>query len=61
MLALAVIGTFAFTFQVSVPILIRETFGGGPSLVGAVFTAASSGSLAGDMLAAVRGRCSLHC
>lgn len=55
LLALAVIGTLAFTMQVSVPILIRGSFGGGPSLIGAAFTVATAGSLAGALIAAARG------
>jgi MFS family permease len=56
LLALVVIGTLAFTMQVSVPILIRGSFGGGPSLIGTAFTAMTVGSLAGALVAAARGR-----
>jgi MFS family permease len=56
LLALVVIGTLAFTMQVSVPTLIRGSFGGGPSLIGAAFTAMTVGSLAGALAAAARGR-----
>jgi MFS family permease len=55
LLALAVIGTLAFTLQVSVPTLIRTSFGGGPSLIGAALTAVTAGSLAGALIGAVRG------
>jgi MFS family permease len=55
LLALAVIGTLAFTMQVSVPTLIRASFGGGPSLIGAAFTATTAGSLVGALAAAARG------
>jgi MFS family permease len=55
LLALAVIGTLAFTMQVSVPTLIRVSFGGGPSLIGTAFTAVTAGSLAGALIAAARG------
>jgi MFS family permease len=55
LLALAVIGTLAFTMQVSVPTLIRGSFGGGPSLIGTAFTAVTAGSLAGTLVAAARG------
>jgi MFS family permease len=55
LLALAVIGTLAFSVQVSVPTLIRASFGGGASLVGAAFTAVTAGSLAGTILGAARG------
>jgi MFS family permease len=55
LLALAVIGTLAFTMQVSVPTLIRASFGGGPSLIGTAFTAVTVGSLAGALIGAARG------
>jgi len=54
MVALAVIGTFAITFLVSIPLLVTETFGGGPSGIGAAFAAVSAGSLAGAGWAAAR-------
>jgi MFS family permease len=53
--ALAVIGTLAFTMQVSVPTLIRGSFGGGPSLIGTAFMVVTAGSLAGALIAAARG------
>ncbi|WP_052914418.1 MFS transporter [Protofrankia coriariae] len=52
--AMAVIGTLAITFQVSIPLLITGTFGGGPAQVGQAFTAVSAGSLAGAIWAAAR-------
>jgi MFS family permease len=55
LLTLAVVATLAFTVQVSVPILIRTSFGGGPTLVGAGLTAVAGGSLAGAVAAAARG------
>jgi MFS family permease len=55
LLALAVIGTLAFAMQVSVPTLIRASFGGGPSLIGTAFTAVTAGSLAGALVGAARG------
>ncbi len=55
LLTLAVVATLAFTIQVSVPILIRTSFGGGPSLVGVGLTAVTGGSLVGTLAAAARG------
>ncbi len=55
LLTLAVIGTLAFTMQVSVPTLIRVTFAGGPSLIGTAFTVVMAGSLAGALVVAARG------
>jgi hypothetical protein len=55
MLRLAIIATLSFTVQVSVPILISDAYGGGPSLIGAGFTAVTAGSLVGTLLFAARG------
>jgi predicted MFS family arabinose efflux permease len=55
LLALAVIATLAFSVQVSVPTLVRASFGGGAPLMGAAFTAVTAGSLAGTLLGAARG------
>jgi Transmembrane secretion effector len=55
LLALAVIATLAFSVQVSVPTLVRASFGGGASLMGTAFTAVTAGSLAGTLLGAARG------
>ena len=52
--ALAVIGAFAITFQVSIPLLITGTFGGGPAQIGEALTAVSAGSLAGALWTASR-------
>jgi MFS family permease len=52
--ALAVIGTFAITFQVSVPLLVTDSFDGGASQVGVAFAAVSGGSLAGAIWTAAR-------
>ncbi|WP_152360364.1 MFS transporter [Microlunatus speluncae] len=54
MIAFALVATFGFTLQVSVPILVRVTFDGGPDLVGAAFTAGTAGSLAGMVATAAR-------
>ncbi|HEX5996766.1 MAG TPA: MFS transporter [Jiangellales bacterium] len=55
LIGLAILGTFAFTIQVSVPILAKEAFAGGSSLVGAALTAVTVGGLAGAVIAAIRG------
>ena len=55
LIALATLSTFAFTVQVSIPIHMRASFGGGPSLVGAGFTAVTTGGLVGAAVAALRG------
>ncbi len=55
MLALAIIATFAFTINVSVPILARQSFGGGATLIGTFFTAVTAGCLVGTLAYAARG------
>ena len=47
MAAFAIIGTFAVTFQVSVPLLVTGAFDRGAGAVGAAFAALSFGALAG--------------
>jgi MFS family permease len=54
LLALALLATLAFTVQVSAPILLRGSFGAGPPLVGAAFTASTAGGLAGALVATRR-------
>jgi MFS family permease len=56
LLTLAVVASLAFTVQVSAPILIRTSFDGGPSQIGAGLTAVTAGSLAGTLAAATRRR-----
>jgi len=51
LLGLAILATLAFTVQVSAPILLRTSFAGGPSLVGAAVTAVTAGGLAGAVAA----------
>ncbi|WP_051792536.1 MFS transporter [Amycolatopsis jejuensis] len=54
MLALAVIGTFAMTFPVSVPLLATGTFAGDPAFVGTAIATVTGGSLAGAAGMAVK-------
>jgi MFS family permease len=55
LLAIATIATFSFTLQVSIPIFVRVSLEGGPSLIGLAFTAGMAGSLVGALVAAVLG------
>ncbi|HSU34921.1 MAG TPA: MFS transporter [Propionibacteriaceae bacterium] len=55
MLALAIIATFAFTINVSVPLLARQSFAGGATLIGTLFTAVTAGCLVGTLAYAARG------
>ena len=55
LLTLALIATLAFTMQVSVPALVRQSFAGGPAQLGAALTAFAAGSLTGTLVRAARG------
>jgi MFS family permease len=55
LLALAVVGSLAFTVPVSVPLLLRQEYAGDASLLGAGFTAITAGGIVGALVAAVRG------
>jgi len=55
LLAMALITTFAFTMQVSVPTLVHQAFWGGPAQLGAALTALAAGSLTGTVARAARG------
>jgi MFS family permease len=50
----AVIAVLAFNYQVTLPLLVRRTFGGGPGMFGALLSVTSVGSLAGSLLTASR-------
>jgi MFS family permease len=54
LMLVAVTGAFAWEFQVSIPLLTSDTFGGGASEYGWALSAISIGSIAGGLLAARR-------
>jgi MFS family permease len=55
LLTVAILGSLTFTIPVSAPILVRASFDGGPSLIGAALTAVAAGGLGGAAFAALRG------
>lgn len=55
LLALGLIATLAFSMQVSVPALVRQSFAGGPAQLGAALAALAAGSLTGTLARAARG------
>jgi predicted MFS family arabinose efflux permease len=57
---MAIIGTFAFNFQVVLPLLATRTFDGGDGLYTAIFSVVSVGSLAGALAMARRNRTSVR-
>jgi MFS family permease len=50
----AVIAVLAFNYQVTLPLLVRRTFAGGPGMFGALLSVTSVGSLAGSLVTASR-------
>jgi MFS family permease len=52
----AVIGTLAWNFQVVLPLLAKETFGGGAGTFGTMYTLMSVGSVAGALVTAHQAR-----
>jgi hypothetical protein len=60
LLALAVVGSLSFTVPVSVPLLLRQEYAGGASLLGAGFTAVTAGGIIGALVAAFRGAPTPH-
>ena len=51
---LALIGTLAYEFSVVLPLLARDTFGGGPETYGILTSAMGAGAIVGGLIAAGR-------
>ena len=60
LLVLAMVATLSFNVQASVPGYVRTVLHGGPALIGAALTAVTAGSLAGALVAVVRGAARPH-
>ncbi|HET9442818.1 MAG TPA: MFS transporter, partial [Acidimicrobiales bacterium] len=56
LLLVAIVGTFAFNFQVLLPLMARFTFDGGPGMLGLLTAVFGAGSVVGALAAAARGR-----
>lgn len=56
----AVVSTFAFNFNVLLPVLAGETLGAGPEVFGILSASFGAGALAGALLAATIGRASFR-
>ncbi|MDQ4117333.1 MAG: MFS transporter [Actinomycetota bacterium] len=54
LLAIALLATFGFTLPVTLPLLVRLGFDGGPDLIGTGLTVGMAGSLAGALATAAR-------
>ena len=55
----AVVSTFAFNFNVLLPVMARETLDSGPAVFGILSASFGAGALAGALLSATIGRASL--
>ena len=53
---MALIGSLAYEFQVVLPVVARETFGGGPEVYGVMTGAMGVGAVIGGLVAATTGR-----
>jgi len=53
---MALVGTLGLNFQVTLPLLARFSFGGGPSAYAALVSAMGAGSVAGALLTGAHGR-----
>ena len=60
LLLVAVVSTFAFNFNVLLPVLAKSTLGSGPAVFGILSASFGAGALAGALLSATIGRASLN-
>ena len=60
LLLVAVVSTFAFNFNVLLPVLAKETLNSGPATFGVVTGCFGAGALVGALLAATLGRASIR-
>lgn len=56
LLMMALVGALAYEFQVVLPVLARETFGGGAEVYGFMTAAMGAGAVVGGLYVAARGR-----
>jgi MFS family permease len=57
---MVLIGTFAYEFQVVLPVLARQTFHGGPTIYGFMTASMGVGAVAGGLVTAARGHTGLR-
>ncbi len=60
LLMMALVGTIAYEFQVSLPVLAGSTFHGGPETYGFLTAAMGAGAVLGGLFTATRGRTGLR-
>jgi MFS family permease len=56
LLMMALVGCLAFEFQITLPVLARDTFGGDSATYGFISTAMGAGAVVGGLFVAARGR-----
>jgi MFS family permease len=60
LLMMALVGTLAYEFQVSLPVLAKQTFHGGPETYGFLTAAMGAGAVLGGLVTATRGKTGLR-
>jgi MFS family permease len=60
LLMMALVGTLAYEFQVSLPVVARQTFGGGAETYGFFTAAMGIGAVVGGLVTATRGKTGLR-
>jgi len=60
LLMMALVGTLAYEFQVSLPVLAKQTFHGGPETYGFLTAAMGAGAVVGGLITATRGKTGLR-
>ena len=60
LLMMAIVGTLAYEFQVTLPVVARQTFHGGPETYGFLTAAMGIGAVLGGLVTAARGRTGLR-
>ena len=60
LLMMAIVGTLAYEFQVTLPVLAKVTFGGNAATYGFLTSAMGVGAVAGGLVTATRGRTGLR-
>ena len=60
LLMMALVGTLAYEFQVTLPVVAKQTFHGGPATYGFLTAAMGAGAVLGGLVTAARGRTGLR-
>jgi len=60
LIMMALVGTLAYEFQVTLPVVAKQTFHGGPATYGFLTAAMGAGAVLGGLVTAARGRTGLR-